>query len=115
MHRGTKIAAVGSQFDPGQTDSTSETAPPTVAATVQWEHDDGQFIWQNLLDAQQEHLNTIFHANTRSVVEIYANEHGGNRFPWEILCATTIKEILGAESSRLAVEGDLATTFDAIY
>jgi len=54
----------------------------------------------NLADAQREHINTIFHENTRSVVEMHANEQ-------EILCATTIKEILGAESTRLAVEGDL--------
>ena len=31
-----------------------------------------------------------------------------NRFPWETLCATSLKEILGAEKARSDVESDLS-------
>jgi hypothetical protein len=91
------------QFVPGQDDSTPESAPPATAATSQCKKD--EFVWQHLLDAQHEHLATIFHANTRTVVS--EHEQYQNRFPWETLCATTMKEILGAENARLSMEGDL--------
>ena len=107
--------SVGGRFAPslfplalvGGLDENSPLAiTPATSAMNEHTHGDEQFVWQQLLDSQQEHLTALYNANTESVVSDSVNTQNQNRFPWESLCTTTMKEVMGAECYRLTMEGD---------
>jgi hypothetical protein len=95
--------SVGGRFAPslfplalvGGLDENSPLAiTPATSAMNEHTHGDEQFVWQQLLDSQQEHLTALYNANTESVVSDSVNTQNQNRFPWESLCTTTMNEVM---------------------